>query len=210
MSERTQIQVSRIHILIHPGFGSDYRAGDASMEEARAYEPLLHLYLEQAKQMTPDEIMLACTHTDTFKSDLAQGYKYAQAMVSLKGILRNRLYLGTDTSAPKFTEFFEHPAAIRHAFNALARRGFTFGGDVSTVGYGESLGNCVSEGANNINTTMGFTHPTLLIPELSDLALEPEHKRRELIDGIERDNTELGLNRVVIGSLNDIRKVLSR
>jgi hypothetical protein len=161
--ERTPLRVDKLHFLIHPGFITD----PAVMEMGVSPEgpALLEKYVEQAQKLRENELMLVFPHTDfgELRSDLAEGKIYAKTLKKIKEILGRRMVL---VSAD--FDVFESPRVFQRSLSIIKGRGYDFTPDAETFAYGETLGLCVPDGAENLNKSGGFNKKTSIIPELTD------------------------------------------
>ena len=171
-SKDKQLQpISRIHFLIHPGFGSDPRVCELANEERlKQSEDMLGKYANQARQMQPDEVMFAYVHSKPpeLRQDLKEGKPYTRSLRELKKILDKRLIVLSDR-----IDIFDGDQAINESRIIAQLRGFIFNPGVETVAYGETSYVCVPDAAINLNATANFQKPTKVLLGLTEASLNP-------------------------------------
>lgn len=183
--------ISRIHILIHPGFITDPRVNEDGYESK--FEGVFKGYLNEARAMTPTEVMIAFCHAyrSELKIDLKAGNSYAVALRELKGLLKERLVV----IANQQNDWISSPYLGRLALASLSRRGFVFNRDIETVAYGETDGACVPAGAIMFNSAARLRQPTRIIQRLTDSQFYPKSVRRQ---NLQDTLTDYRSDRIVI------------
>lgn len=167
-NEKIPQKINKIYFLVHPGFLSDERTKITEDDETSIYHELLDKYINEAKNLKDDEIMIALTHTlkNNYKSDIEFDMQYITNLQKLKNILGKRLIvLSSDF------DFFNDNEAMLAIKNLARQRGYTFGENVLSEAYGETLGACVDRIAQNLNETGNFVNKTKIRPELTDAHL---------------------------------------
>lgn len=179
--EKELKKISKIHFLVHPGFLSDPVTKDSgeTLEDLKKYHKLLDMYLEQAKKLKDDELMIALTHTD--KSEYKEGLEEQSIrftkLQDLKKILGKRfIVLSSD-----FDVFWDEEA-MKTIKDLAKQRGYFFDENVLSEAYGETLGVCVDNVAQNMNETGGFKNKTIIRPELTDASLYEGYLKSKSIE----------------------------
>ena len=161
--EKEPIKVSKIKLLIHPGFGADpnfyhknsaqEQTPESEMDQA-AVDKSIQKYVPVAEGMGSDELMLAFLHKKTplVKTDKKQGAKYLKVIEEVKNILGDRLIVLSD-AFPVTKESEEGVEAAKQAFRAamdIAKaRGYVLDENVESAALGEYLDDCVANGYIN-------------------------------------------------------------
>lgn len=164
------IEVSKLHFLIHPGFLADPDTDLMGAPVPESSQVLLDRYLEHAKGIPDDELVLVFLHATL--SDLIRDFRnrknYTQKISQMKKVLGKRML----TFSADFDVFGETEADDQaDEIKQLAeKRGFRFNENVSSEAYGETLGVCVEEGASNLNKVLKLVRRTLIRPEFTDAA----------------------------------------
>lgn len=170
---RETVEVSKLHFLIHPGFLADsaqYDPGEVGWKEKGL--PLLDIYIDHAQKIPDNELVLVFLHPSL--SELRRDFKahkpYTERVRQLKKILGKRM-LAFSGGFDVFGELGDNPDDQVEEIRQLAeKRGFVFNQNVSSEAYGETLGVCVEDGANNLNKILKLMKKTIIKPELTDAA----------------------------------------
>jgi len=171
------IKISKIHFLVHPGFSSDYRTDDAlssAKDVPEENNKLLNRYIGQAENLKEkeDEIMVALTHASKseLKKDSKENFLYFKKLEEIRDILGRRLIVLSDNF-----DIFEGEETMLAVKKLAKARGYVFDENVLSEAYGEALGACVDEAAQNLNLTGNLKHKTKIRPELSDTNVSGGH-----------------------------------
>ncbi|MEK7099490.1 MAG: hypothetical protein AAB916_03145 [Patescibacteria group bacterium] len=164
-----KIHVSKIDLLIHPGFLTDpsvYEQGEKGREKTPEFAALLDKYIEHSKEFKNDEIMVAFTHTgkSELRSDVGLSKLYVNKLKELREILKDRLVVLSDD-----LNIFDEAEAIAMLKRILHARGYDFDENVVTEAYGETIRACVETWAEGLNATAQLKNKTQINPRLTDL-----------------------------------------
>jgi hypothetical protein len=178
-------EVKKLHFLIHPGYKSDpaedYREDlSESDERYTQWNPLLNSYVDKARELPTDEIMIVMLHAN-FKNllnDFKHGKEYTGTLRSLKKVLGRRMIALSDDYPIEEEESFYTAKDIANT------RGFYIPRNVYSEAYGEQLEHCVPEGAQMANKSFRLHHKTIIKPDLTDY---PESPRKQwILDAYDR------------------------
>ncbi|HAI74569.1 MAG TPA: hypothetical protein DCS28_00850 [Candidatus Moranbacteria bacterium] len=175
--EMKEKKVVKIHFLIHPGYLSDvkFHGYITSNEELENYNLLMDKYIEQAKKIGENELMVIFSHTekDDFKKDLFTKL-YTKKIKEIKDILGNR-------SIVIFMDGYElDEKDIENIKKIASARGYKFNENVLTEAYGEMLTNCVVNWAVGLNKAGKFINKTTIRSKLTDLDTSDWTKSKDL------------------------------
>ncbi len=179
--EHLPVRVSRINFLIHPGYLTDPDKVDLQAMDSFTrvkYRLLLGKYVEKAKGMRNDELLFVFTHAtaEVLEEDINENKDYARTLLEMQKILGSRMLV-----IPHDIDVTYSPRAINPVLEEAKRRGFKITKDVETNAFGETLGSCVPYITDNLNSRAGFTKKTIILPELTDIAInDPEIWQRSL------------------------------
>ncbi len=154
------IKVSRLHLLVHPGFSTDSRACEYS-DDAKLLrnQQLFKEYQKKAKLMRKDEVMLAVIHTTPKEliKDFRTQQPYIANLKKLKEILGKRLI----ALSGRF-DIFSDPDFVEESMEIAKRRGFSIDTDVQTIAYGETDLVCVPDATTNFNLSAKLKNKTVI------------------------------------------------
>lgn len=161
------IKVSKLHFLIHPGFLTDPQ----DFDEEPIYEDwwqVLDIYLEHSKTIPKNELVLVFLHSsqDRFVKDAKEHKPYVEKIRQMRKVLGRRMIVFSGD-----WDIFEKEdiQALSGVIENIANgRGYRLSKDVSSEAYGETLGVCVEEGANNLNRALGLIKKTVIQPYLTE------------------------------------------
>jgi hypothetical protein len=180
--------VSRLDFLVHPGFqsmehGKDRVDNPGGPHIPNKYDALLKLYVERAKTLANDQVMIA--FTNILPAGFSEDGPTLDALYEIRTILGKR-FIALSAKQGIFPEAEEEglPDAISTAKRIAKARGFSINTRTPTVAYGELLGGCVDGAANHMNKKGGFRRKTQILPEFTDVSITPEWKllRRPVVD----------------------------
>jgi hypothetical protein len=184
--------VSRLDFLIHPGFQSMGFGGDydnPGVEHVPSkYDSLLYNYIERAKTLAKDQMMVA--FTNILPLGLRESNPTTRALSEIRSILGRRLVV-LSTKQGIFPETADQfPDALTTAKRIAKSRGFRINRDTPTEAYGELFGGCVDAAANYMNGRGKFRRKTKIIPDLTDLAVSPEWRLMRRVVGVQDSEFE--------------------
>lgn len=185
-------KIKKVHFLIHPGFVSHffdnfaYLKKKISKEDLKDYVLLLDKYVNQAKALNDkeNELFVVFTHTDSssLRLGIELGRLYTQKIREMKGILGKRMIvISNDHDVRSDKDIFGVVESI------AKRRGFVIDKNVISEAYGEMLGLCVDQGANNLNRSGNLVEKTIINTKLTGKKLNLE---KESVRGSNIANTE--------------------
>lgn len=177
---KNPIEVSKLHFLIHPGFLADPDTDLTGAPVPEFSQLLLERYLQHAKGIPDDELVLVFLHTAP--SDLIRDFRnrknYTEKIRQIKRVLGKRmLTFSADFDVFGETETTGQADEIKQM---AERRGFRFNENVPSEAYGETLGVCVEEGASNLNKVLKLVKKTLIRPDLTDAAASQEFSPEDI------------------------------
>lgn len=172
------IKISKLHFLIHPGYLSDkrYRYAGYGEKEIGKFNSLLDKYIEHAKKLAENELMVIFTHTekDEVRNDL-RGELYLRKIQEIKKVLGDRAII----IIMGIRDLIEQDISnIKKIANA---RGYDFDENVLSDAYGEMMENCVYNGARDLNMAGKFKNKTIIKPYLTELNSTKELQTKHLI-----------------------------
>ena len=173
-------EVKKLHLLIHPGFLLDYVYTPEAL--TKKYETLLDRYKEQATGMRHDEIMIALLHptSDELLQDFRQKRTYTQKLSAIKKVLGPRMIALSGDYDIEDVDTFSFASEIAR------KRGYAIPEDVPSEAYGETLGMCVSLGAQTANISLVLRQKTLVRPRLTDYPDIPRERKLVLMKQFDR------------------------
>jgi len=186
LREKSQFtEVKKLHFLIHPGYMSDPAQDfiedmDQSDERYMQWTPLLNSYVDKARELPEDDIMLVMLHA-SFKSlldDFKQDKEYTKTLKNLKKVLGRRMIALSDDFPIENEDSFYFAEEIANT------RGFNIPRSVYSEAYGEQLEHCVPEGAQMANKSLRLVKKTVLKPELTDYQGSP--RKQWILDTYDR------------------------
>lgn len=194
MDEVTQI--SKIHLLIHPGylarleetiegfsFSELFPAGDYEQyrPEVEAYlESLFERYREKSQHLNNDEVMVVILQGNFSElkqeikgeSTLPEALQYRALIDELKANLGRRLVVVNETRFGMQQGLRNSEKPMREIFthvqSVLHARGYTFDETVLTEAFGECINACVEERAHNFNREGNLQSPTEIQLDATD------------------------------------------
>lgn len=169
-SPRPITHIRKLHFLIHPGYIGDPDERDhndpVSDHDRELAGRLLSRYIELAKSLGKDEVMLIFTHSRAgdLRGSLRRQREYALGLRRIKEILGKKVVVVSNNC-----DLFDGPEAAEAARTILTNRGFAFRpDDVESVAYGETLQECVIDGASNLNGQLSLKKATKILPDATD------------------------------------------
>lgn len=181
MKEITPARISKLHILVHPGFlqdpatDIDYDWNPIPETDSRytQWDKLLSLYTTEAEQIPLDEIVIVMLHARFHRllEDLRTEKRYTATLRKLKRLLGRRMVALSGDNDIESEESFELAAQIARA------RGYEIPNDVESVAYGETVQVCVPEAADTANRALQLKNCTRLNPALTD---DPQVSREDM------------------------------
>ncbi len=186
------VPLSRLDFLVHPGFQSMGFGGDydnpGQDHIANTYDALLQNYVERAKTLTEDQMMVA--FTNIFPVGFRESNPTTEALSEMRHILGRRLVV-LSTKQGIFPETADQfPDALTTAKRIARSRGFTFNRNTPTEAYGELFGGCVDAAANYMNGQGKFKRKTKILPDFTDLAASPEWRLMRKVVGVQDSEYE--------------------
>lgn len=167
--ESINMEVKKIHLLVHPGFIAGPDVDDdpeqPTDEEVTESHKLLKKYVEKAKMLDNNEIMVVFGYADveTFHKHLDMNAEYTECICEMEEILDNRLIYIDSHIDP-----FDGDGAIKQIKSVSDARGFSISENIVSEAFGETAGVCVVNCAQNINITGNFKDHTVVNLDLTD------------------------------------------
>lgn len=172
-SAESLTKISKIEFLIHPGFQSmDFGHGGIGDLATHGhvenpYDALLNMYVEHAKSLKQDELMVAFTNLEAMSLRKVEPM-YLNVFQQIKQILGKRfIILGARQRIFTETIGYEKAEGFKTLKKIARARGFTFDKNITTEAFGEMLDGCVEAAANYLNTTGRLRKKTTIVPELT-------------------------------------------
>lgn len=155
------MNIETVHFLIHPGFCT---VGEAADDD---YLPLLDSYLDYAERLQGDAAMLVFSHADNNQlvRDFKAGIPYAVFLDRLSQAVAGKAMIFPDQY-----HFFTLGEGDRIR-GKLEWNGWRIDREADSYALGETLGCCVSDGAQSLNITLGLIKPTIVLPHLTEMGI---------------------------------------
>lgn len=192
-------KINRIIALVHPTFSTDENIflhegeeedWDSQIDEVMRADALWEKWMERARTMRDDEIMIVFAHPDDFgelKHDIRDVYYYPEKIRELKKEFGKRIIVLTAATTPyepnRPDENRSHYETLLRIINA---RGFTFDPkDVVLETCGMSIDLCVPDVAEYMHEAGKFTEQGVITVALTNGSHMSDHE-------IAAKNAELG------------------
>jgi hypothetical protein len=186
-------EINKIHFLIHPGFNLVFNlSGRLSRKESHGYDPeavrahedLLDRYIEKAKSLGKNELMVVILPIDRDElKSLGKDDLYFKKISELKHILGLRgIFFSDQLPAVSAENEQDFELLFESIMRMVKARGYTFTHDVESEAYGEAIDACVPIGGENLNKALQLTKRTKINPELTDQGLPLGGDKEDLDD----------------------------
>jgi hypothetical protein len=190
-STSTHAEIRKVNFLIHPGFAGDMRffeTEDAN-ERMSATKKMFGKYKAKAETLGPDEALVAFSHHR--KSEMGEmfgsGDEYNRLITDswrdLRSILGKRLVV-MSFDQDIFGRDLEKPHNVFNTMDLVKRimraRGLPIHEEAKVFAFGESLGECVVNGAMALNIAGEFKGKVCIITALCDVDIFEGWSQSEL------------------------------
>ncbi len=191
IENREKKHISKIHFLIHPGFVNEAgRQSSPKKDDIEAGLALLNRYVERAKTLPEDEIMVAFPYFESqLKDHIQEQHPYDVTLRELRNILGKRLIVLTN-------DVHVTPESASDAIEKIGKicesRNYFFDKNVLTDAYGEMLAACVYTGSEKLKhrrTVQTQNHSPIRSERRLDISIQLAARKKRLQNDI--DNLEI-------------------